>query len=175
MRGVAVHIIDINADTWNESLIIDAGSNVGITPDMPVVDGAGIIGQVAVVSATTSYVRQITDPEFQVSALLQSSRTRGILRGSLDGSLHLEYIPSTETVSVGDIVVTSGLGGVYPTGLLIGTVANVAETSKSLYYDITVTPAANVENQEEVFVVFDYTVSGSTVLAPEERVVQVGE
>ena len=151
--GIGARVIAPDTSDWSDAITIDKGSRDGVEMDMPVVDGSGVVGQVMSVSATTSEVRLLTDPESKASAILQGSRATGVLSGSLDGSMHLEYISTSYSVSVGELVVTSGLGGVYPKGLLLGVVANVAESTSSLLYDITVTPVVDFSNQEEVIVV----------------------
>lgn len=151
--GIGARVIAPDASDWSDTVTVDKGSRDGVAVDMPVVDGSGVVGQVVSVSSSTSDVRLLTDPESKVSALLQNSRATGVLSGSLDGSLHLEYIPTSSSVSVGEFVVTSGLGGVYPKGLMLGIVSNVSGSMTSLYHDITVTPVGNFSNQEEVIVV----------------------
>jgi rod shape-determining protein MreC len=156
LQGVAARVISRSDETWSDTIVIDKGSSSGIKMDMPVTIGSGVIGQVCSVSATTATVRLLSDPEMAISAMLQNSRTTGILTGSVDGSLHLQYITSDVDVSVGEIVVTSGLGGVYPKGLPIGRVVSTSSVSSSEYRDITVEPISSVFNYEEVFVIMSY-------------------
>jgi rod shape-determining protein MreC len=124
---------------------------------MPVVDGKGAIGQIITCEATTSTVRLLTDEGSSVSAMIQSSRAQGMLQGSPDGTLHLSFIRTDQTVDVGDIVVTSGLGGVFPKGLPMGKISNVESTPGSTYYAITVEPYSTVSNLEEVLVITSLT------------------
>ena len=85
--------------------------------------------------------------------MVQSSRAQGQLVGSADGTLHLTLVRTDQQVNVGDAVITSGLGGVYPKGLPIGTVSNVTKSSGAMYYDITVEPLASADTLEEVLVI----------------------
>ena len=89
--------------------------------------------------------------------MIQSSRAQGILRGSVDGTIRLTLVRTDQTVEVGDTVVTSGLGGVFPKGLPLGTVLSVERTSGSLYYEIEVEPLASAESFEEVLVITSLT------------------
>ena len=157
LQSIAARVISGSTDSWTDSVTIDKGSAAGISAGMPVVDQTGAIGQVLSCSATTSTVRLITDEQSSVSAMLQVSRAQGMLQGSIDGTLHLQYIRTDQTVSVGDIVVTSGLGGVFPKGLPIGKVSAVESSPSSSYYEITVEPFGHPENFEEILVVTSLT------------------
>lgn len=156
LQGVAARVIARSDDEWSDTLTIDKGSNDGVVIDMPVTSGSAVIGQVTAVSATSSTVRLLSDPSMQISVMLQNSRATGILTGSLDGSLHLLYITSDVEVSLGDLVVTSGLGGVYPKGLLVGRVVATSSVASGQYRDITVQAEPQVDNYEEVLVVFSF-------------------
>ena len=89
--------------------------------------------------------------------MVQSSRAQGMLKGSADGTLHLTLISTDQTVNVGDTIVTSGLGGVFPKGLPLGKVSSVNRSDGALYYDIEVDPASSTENFEEVLVITSLT------------------
>lgn len=133
------------------------GSASGLTVGMPVMASNGVIGQITECGATTSTVRLITDENSSVSAMIQSSRAQGMLVGSATGQLTLDMIANDQTVNVGDVVVTSGLGGVFPKGLPLGKVTNVESTPGSLYLEITVEAFASTENFEEVIVITSLT------------------
>lgn len=152
MTGIAARVIGGSSGDWSQTIVIDKGSSAGIAVDMPVVDGNGVVGQVTAVSPVSSTVTLLADPGSGVSALLQGSRETGVLQGSVDGALHLDFIPTSVSVSVGEHVVTSGLGGVYPTGLLLGTVASVSSNPADMYHNIVVAPTVRVGNYEEVYV-----------------------
>lgn len=155
-QGMGARVIGLSSDEWTDTVTIDKGADDGVAVGMPVTDGAGLVGQVTAVASSSSTVTLVSDSTSQVSALLQGSRSTGVLCGSVDGSLHLEYVATTAQVSVGELVVTSGLGGVYPKGLLIGTVASVTSSPSDVYYSIVVTPAARTGNYETVYVVTSY-------------------
>ena len=103
-------------------------------------------------------LHQILDPFHGgsgVAVLLQSSRVEGVLSGSNEGLLYLDYIEKGVEVSVGDVVVTSGRGGVYPKGIVVGEVVDVSEVEGDLYQRIVVRPTASSDNREEVLVLTD--------------------
>lgn len=153
LDSTAARVIARSTDSWNSTITIDKGTTSGIQTGMPVMTSTGVVGQVSECGPTTATVRLITDESSGVSAKVQSSGAQGQLQGSADGTLHLNLIRTDQQVSTGDSVVTSGLGGVYPKGLPVGTVSNVTKSSGSLYYDITVEPLASVGSLEEVLVI----------------------
>lgn len=153
LDSTAATVISQSTDSWTSTITIDKGTSSGIAVGMPVTSSAGVIGQVSEVGPTSATVRLITDESSGVSAMVQSSRAQGQLVGSADGSVRLTLIRTDQQVSVGDTVITSGLGGVYPKGLPIGTVSNVTKSSGSLYYDVTVEPLSSASALENVLVI----------------------
>ena len=129
----------------------------GFSCGMAVCNSGGVIGQIVEVSATTSTVQLITDEGSGVSAMIQSTRAQGMLRGQPDGSLRLSYVSTESDVKVGDIVITSGIGGVYPKGLPLGTVSSVEKSDNDVYYTIVVRAQSTAENNEEVLVITSLT------------------
>lgn len=154
LQSTAARIVGASSDAWSQTVTIDKGSVDGMEPNMPVCNSAGVIGQIIEVGANTSTVRLITDENSGVSAMVQSTRAQGILQGQPDGTLRLEYVTTDADVKEGDIVVSSGIGGVYPKGLPLGTVASAERPDNASYYTIIVTPASSAtENNEEVLVI----------------------
>ncbi len=157
LQSTGARIISGSTDSWSSTVTIDKGSSAGLSVGMPVTDSNGAIGQIIKCGPTSATVRLITDENSAVSAMIQSSRAQGILRGSVDGTIRLTLVRTDQTVEVGDTVVTSGLGGVFPKGLPLGTVLSVERTSGSLYYEIEVEPLASAESFEEVLVITSLT------------------
>ena len=173
LESTAARIIGESSDAWSRTVTIDKGSADGFAINMPVCNSAGVIGQIIEVSANTSTVRLITDENSGVSAMVQSTRAQGILQGQPDGTLRLEYVTTDADVQEGDIIVTSGIGGVYPKGLPLGTVSTVVREENATYYTITVTPASSdTENNEEVLVITSLT---SDQQASDEEVTQAND
>ena len=159
LESTAANVISSSTDSWSSTVTIDKGTTSGLAVGMPVCDSGGVIGQISECGATSSVVRLITDEGSSVSAMVQSSRAQGMLEGSADGTLRLTLVRTDQTVEVGDLVVTSGLGGVYPKGLPLGRVTNVERTSGSLYYTITVKSLSSTDSFEEVIVITSLTES----------------
>lgn len=157
LQSTAARIIASSSDSWSSTVTIDKGTLAGITVGMPVTDSAGVIGQTIECGPTSAVVRLLNDENSSVSAMLQDSRTQGMLHGSADGTVKLTLIGSDQTVKAGDTVVTSGLGGVFPKGLPLGTVSNVSRRSGALYLDIQVQLLSTTENYEEVLVITSLT------------------
>ena len=144
---------------WERVITIDRGTSDGVSAGMPVVGAAkdasstaGLLGQTTDVTAHSAKVRLISDQSSGVAAMLQSNRIEGIARGSIDGAVTLDFVSHETTVKAGDVVVTSGMGGVYPKGLLVGEVTKVSNLPASLYQDISLAPAADLNGLEEVIV-----------------------
>lgn len=157
LQSTAARIISSSTDSWTSTVTIDKGSTSGLTVGMPIMASNGIIGQIIQCNPTTSVVRLVTDESSSISAMVQSSRAQGMINGSATGQVTLELIRTGQTVEVGDVVVTSGLGGVFPKGLPLGRVTSVENNPGSLYLDIVVEPFAHTENNEEVLVITSLT------------------
>ena len=153
LESTGANVIAGSTDSWSSTLTIDKGNSSGLTVGMPVCDANGVIGQIIECGVSSSTVRLITDESSSVSAMVQSSRAQGMLRGSADGTLRLTLVRTDQTVKTGDLVVTSGLGGVFPKGLPLGKVTNVERTSGSMYYTITVKAFSSTGSFEEVLVI----------------------
>lgn len=157
LQSTAARIISGSTDSWSSTVTIDKGTASGLAVGMPVTDSNGAIGQIVRCGSTSATVRLITDENSSISAMVQSSRAQGVLRGSVDGTLRLTLVRTDQMVEVGDMVVTSGLGGVFPKGLPVGKVVSVERTSESLYYEIEVEPLSSTESFEEVLVITSLT------------------
>ena len=157
LKSTAARIVGASGDAWTSTVTIDKGSADGLSINMPVTSSAGVIGQIIEVSAKTSTVRLIGDENSGVSAMVQDTRAQGMLQGQPDGTLRLEYVSVDSDVKVGDIIVTSGIGGVFPKGLPLGTVSSVEKSANDVYYTIVVRAQTTAENNEEVLVITSLT------------------
>lgn len=167
LESTAARIIGSTGDAWSDAVVIDKGSSSGFEVGMPVCSSGGVIGQIIEVSANTSTVRLLTDDQSGISAMVQGSRAQGMLQGQADGTLRLEYVVSDAEVSTGDIIITSGIGGLFPKGLPLGTVASIDRAPNAVYYTIVVRAASTAENNEEVLVI---TSLGEDQIASDEDV-----
>jgi rod shape-determining protein MreC len=134
------------------SLTISAGRLDGVERYQAVVTSAGLVGRIdRTPGASTSIVSLLSDPANSVAVSVERSREQGIFR-YISGIASLEGVRQSADVLVGDRVISSGMGGVYPAGLLIGTVSAVADEADGLTMKVVITPAATLDRLEEVFV-----------------------
>ena len=155
VQGKIAHVMGSSDTAWNQSITIDLGSADGVEPGMTVMGSTGVLGQATRVMPHSSVVRLLTDPNSGAAVKIQSSRADAIVRGSLDGRLHLGDVEVDQVPEIGDVVITSGLGGSYQAGLIVGTVVSVGKSSGSMAGDIIVNPNASASLLEEVIVVMD--------------------
>jgi rod shape-determining protein MreC len=152
LAKLGAHVIRRPVSSWEGVIVIDRGSDDGVVPGMPVIAAQGLVGQIAEVSARSATVRLLTDRLSGVAAMVQSTRAPGVVRGSVAGDLSLDFIDRAETPVVGDVVITSGLGGVYPKGIIVGDVTAVDDRRGELYPRIAVVSRVPLDRIEEVFV-----------------------
>lgn len=153
VSSMTASVIGRNVDSLTESLVINLGSTAGVSVGMAVVDGTGALGQVMSVGPFSATVRLITDERSSISAFDQQSRVVGQIVGTgAQDTVLFSHVPVTQTVNVGDTILTSGLGGAVPKGLLVGTVTSVDKPQGSQYYDITVKLSAEPQLAENVLV-----------------------
>jgi rod shape-determining protein MreC len=151
-KTVPAQVIGSSGSDLSRSIYIDKGSNDGIAQDMAVITATGIVGKVLRAYPSTSLVLMINDQSSGVGALLEKSRLQGVLRGTPDGELILERVMSDETVVPGETVLSSGGDQIFPKGLPVGTVSQVAP-GREMFLNIHIKPAADLSRLEEVLVV----------------------
>jgi rod shape-determining protein MreC len=154
-RVVAAEVIGRDPSPWFKTIIINKGSREGVERGMPVVIPEGIAGLVTDVSGTYAKILLIIDPNSAVDALIQRTRARGIIEGEPSGRLLLQYVLRKHDIHVGDVVISSGLDGVFPKGIRIGYVHEVDKPDSGIFQQLAVTPYADFEKLEEVLVVLD--------------------
>ena len=151
--AITASIIAGSATSWFQSCVLNKGSADGVRKGMAVVTPMGVIGKVVTVTGRTAKVLLLTDPNSGIDVLVQRTRSRGIISGSLESGTVLKYIKRSEDVQEGDRLVTSGLDNVFPKGMLVGTVIKVRKQSRGLFQNVEVMPAAQASLVEEVMVV----------------------
>jgi rod shape-determining protein MreC len=119
---------------------------------MAVISPAGVVGRLILPSRRASKVQLLIDRNAAAGALIERTRVQGVVMGVGDGMLRMQYVPGTADVKTGDLVVTSGIDGIYPKGFVIGTVDH-ADRGIGAYSEITVRPAADFARLEEVLIV----------------------
>lgn len=148
-------LIGEDASSWFRTITINKGSADGVKKGMVVVAAAGLVGQVIYTARDVSKVLLITDYNSSVDAICQDTRGRGIVQGKGGELCDLNYVSRRDEVPMGSRVLTSGLGGRFPKGLLIGTVTEVEKKPYGVFQKVEVTPAVDFSKLEEVFIVLD--------------------
>lgn len=146
-------LIGEDASSWFRTITINKGNIDGVQKGMVVVSAAGLVGHIINTSRDVSKVLLITDYNSSVDAICQESRARGIVQGKGGDLCDLNYVSRREDVTLGNRVITSGLGGRFPKGLLVGTVTKVEKKSYGVFQQVDVTPAVDFRKLEEVFVI----------------------
>lgn len=160
---VSANVTARSATSWSSTLTLSKGSADGITTQTCVVTATGeLVGVVTETGANWSEVTTIIDPSISLGARISPSQDAAVLTSSLDylskGQCALSYLDTDAELSVGDTVLTSGLGGVYPAGLTIGTIAEEGTADSGMERYAAVTPAADLGELGEVFVITSFDV-----------------
>ena len=150
---VPAEIRSVSLSSQIRSIIIDAGTEKGIDVNMPVISPSGVVGKTIAVTRGASTVQLLMDPACKIAARDQESRASGIVSYSGGQYLSLTNVPADQQVRVGDRVVSSGLGGIFPQGLFIGTVVKSERKEGELFLEIEIDPGADFSVLEEVFVI----------------------
>lgn len=150
---VVGRVISRDPSNLQRYLTLDVGREEGIAHNMPVVTNRGLVGRISEVGEGWSRVLLIIDASSSVSALTQSTRASGSVRGQADGSLVMYRIPQSDTVSKGDTVFTSGLGGNFPRQILIGQITEVDRKDYELYQTAAVQPTVDFDHLEVVLII----------------------
>jgi rod shape-determining protein MreC len=153
-QSIAAEVSHYAKDAFSNRVVINRGSQHGIAPGHPVVNSQGVVGQVMRVSPITAEVSLITDPALTVPVNLPKSGVRSLLVGSGDGQqVKLRYLNSNVEVEIGDMVVTSGLDGLYPAGLPVAKISQIDRKGDALFTKVSCTPTATVGSLAHVLVI----------------------
>ncbi len=148
----AARVIAYDPSLWSRCLILDKGKNQGVQVGFPVLVPTGVVGRVVEAYPEYAKVMLIVDRNSGADATLQRTRGRGILQGKGGNRCSLEYLPKNADVQIGDLVLTSGLGGIYPKGLALGHVTAIDKKVPGAFQEIEVTPTVDLSSLEEVLI-----------------------
>jgi rod shape-determining protein MreC len=152
----AAAIIGRDPSPFLRYVIINVGSNEGILPSMPVVTDKGLVGRVDAVIAEAARVQLVTDAASSINVRMQASNTEAMLVGSTSGDLSLDMIPQDASIQVGDVVLTSCLGGNYPVNLLVGQVVSVRKLQSELFQQAVIQPNVDYNRLQFVLVITNF-------------------
>ena len=149
-------IIAAGATPDFRTMTIDKGTRDGVRADMAVISSSGVVGRIVVPSIRAAKVQMLIDRNAAAGALVERSRAQGVVVGGGDDRLRMEYVPETADVAVGDVVVSSGIDGIFPKGFVIGRVEAI-EKNGAAYKRILVHAAVDFVGLEEVLIVLTPT------------------
>jgi len=153
-RVQVAELLTVDLDPFSQQVVIDKGNNYGVYVGQPVLDAKGVMGQVTETSPLSSRVVLLTDPSHSIPVQINRNGLRAVVTGrGLGEKLQMDFLPHNADVRVGDLLVTSGLGGRFPVGYPVGEVMAVVFPQGKAFADIKVEPAANLATSREVMLV----------------------
>jgi rod shape-determining protein MreC len=150
---IGARVIAYDPSLWSRSAIINQGKAQGVKDGLPVLAPQGIVGRIVGVYPEYAKVMLIVDRKSSADAMVQRTRIRGMIRGKGGNRCSLEFVPKSADVQVGDLVLASGLVGLYPKGLVFGKVTAANKKNPGVFQEIEVNPNVDLSTLEEVLVV----------------------
>jgi rod shape-determining protein MreC len=152
---VAAEVVGVDSSLYFKSIIIDKGVKHGIKKDLAVISPDGVVGRILKTMDSFSVVLLLFDQNFALDAMVQRTRSRGIVEGAGKNLCKMKYVLGSEDIRNGDVVLTSGMEGVFPKGIMIGKIVSVKRGEGSLFQNIIIRPNFDFRKLEEVFVVLN--------------------
>ena len=150
---LTAEIIGKDPSLWFRTLTINRGSSDGVQKGMPVVTVEGVVGQVLTSSPNYSKVLLATDPNSAIDVITQNTRVQGIVKGLGREAFALHYVLKSAEVEKADYVLTSGLGGVFPKGLMVGKVSDIQKSRRGMFQNIEIEPAVDFTQLEYLIII----------------------
>ncbi len=149
---LTAEIIGMDPSQWFKTVIIDRGSSDGVQAGMPATTVDGVVGQVVNASPHFAKILLANDPNSAIDALIQRTRVQGIVKGN-GAAYYMDYVLKNSDVQKGDTIVTSGIGGVFPKGIPLGTVSHVEKTRRGMFQKIEIEPSTDFSELEYIIIV----------------------
>ncbi len=150
--ALMARVVGKDPSFWFQTLIVDRGKNDGVVRGMVARNSRGVVGQVLQVSDNYSKILLANAPSSAIDAIVQKNRVRGILKGAGEQGYVLQYVLKNGDVKVGDRIVTAGIGGVFPSGITLGTVSRVHSQRRGMFLEIEVKPAVDFFRLESLYI-----------------------
>lgn len=166
---IAASVIGRDPSPFMGYIILDHGTNNGVRRDMPVVTEQGLVGRVDAVTANACRVQLISDPGFNVNVRTQETRAEGLIVGSITGELELQMVTQDRQLTPGDLVLTSGLGGKFPSDVLVGKIETVIKRENALFQSASVQSTVDFRNLRVVLLIRNFEPVEIEPLIPEEE------
>jgi len=168
---IGAEVIGQDPSSWFKSVTIDKGERDGVKKGMAVISPAGVIGQILKTAPHYATVLLLTDYNSAIDSIVQRTRAKAIVEGKGENRCQLKYLRRAEEVAVGDVVVTSGLGGNFPKGLMVGEIKKVDKKGHGVFQYAELVPSVDMTQLEEVFVIMEPLPSSQ----PQEEKVKKGK
>lgn len=152
-QTIAAQVIGRDASNLYRGVVLNKGEHDGIRVEMGVITPAGVVGRVVKTGLSSSVVLLMTDPHNAITGIVQRSRDEGIIEGTVQGHTRIKYLPLLSSVRIGDTVVTSGLTGGFPRGLMVGTITNIEKEEGALFQAAEIASQVDMSKLEEVLVI----------------------
>jgi len=152
-KTMAAGILGYNMEKWARTITIDKGTIEGVAKDYAVITPTGVVGRVIEANRHTSTVLLNTDQRSNIGVMIQRTRVKGVVEGNGSDALILKYIRQIDDIRIGDQIITAGLGGVFPKGLVIGEVTRIDKGNDNFFKFIEVRPTIDIQTLEEVLVI----------------------
>jgi rod shape-determining protein MreC len=134
-------------------ILINRGTKHGIITNMVVISPEGaLIGKIAEVNDSFSKIALITQKDSVIAGLIEDNRTEGLIKKNNSGGLFMDFIPKTETLEIGDKIITSGMDNLYPKGILIGKIDKIDSSENQIFQKINISPAIDFSKLEQVII-----------------------
>lgn len=167
LATVAGEVIGREAGGWVRSLTVNRGRGDGIAQQTPVIMPEGLVGRVVQVHRSAAVIQLLNDPASTVGAVVQRTRTAGLVEGDAGGAVRFKFMARDgASVTPGDLVVTSGLGTLFPKGLPVGRVVKIEDKGSALFHFAVLAPAVDFSRVEEVLLVTGQTTQDVAALFP---------
>ena len=153
---IAAAVIGKDPSPFLQYVLIDKGTDDGVMYNMPVVTEKGLVGRIDAVTASAARVQLITDATSQVNAVIEDADAEGIITGSVTADITIEMVSQEAELQAGQIIQTSGVGGSYPSEVVIGQVLNVNKLENELFQSAAIQPAEDFQNLQAVLVVANF-------------------
>lgn len=152
-KTVTAEVISNDFSNWFKVIVVNRGEESGVHRRMAVVTADGLVGRTVEVNSHSTKVLLLTDFRSAVDAMVQRTRDRGVVKGNNSSIFEMKYIPLNAEIKIGDAVISSGLGGVFPKGFFIGTITKIKRKKNSLFQEAEVVPNIDLSKIEEVFII----------------------
>jgi rod shape-determining protein MreC len=150
--ALPARVIAVDASNWFRTITIDKGTNDKLRSGMPVLISEGVVGRTMKCAPSSSRVLLANDAASEIAGVIQHNRTRGVVRGQ-GTNLTFDYALRSNDVHIGDMVVTSGTGGIFPKGVPIGRISNIIKPEYGLFQTLELTPSVDFSRLEDVLVI----------------------